>query len=53
MLARRAHYAATSEHAPWQLRALMGNAWSPTFAQHAQSELRDAILRRAVAAASP
>ena len=53
MLARRTHYAATSEHAPWQVRALMGNAWSPAFAQHAQSELRDAILRRAVAAVSP
>ena len=53
LLARRARYAATSDHAPWQLRALLGNAWVPAFAEHAQSELRDAILRRAVAAVAP
>ena len=50
MLARRARYAATSDRAPWQVRALLGNAWTPGFAERAQSELRDAILRRAVAA---
>ena len=32
-------------------RALLGNAWTPGFAERAQSDLRDAILRRAVAAA--
>ena len=53
LIARRAHYAATSERAPWQVRALLGNAWAPGFADHAQLELRDAILRRAVAAAAP
>ena len=53
LIARRAHYAATSDRAPWQVRALLGNAWSPAFAEHAQLELRDAILRRAVAAAAP
>jgi hypothetical protein len=53
MLTRRARYAATSDHAPWQVRALLGNAWRPTFADHAQSELRDAILRRAAATVAP
>ena len=53
LIARRARYAATSERAPWQVRALLGNAWSPAFAEHAQLDLRDAILRRAVAAAAP
>jgi hypothetical protein len=53
LIARRARYAAMSEHAPWQVRALLGHAWNPAFAEHAQSELRDAILRRAVAAVTP
>jgi hypothetical protein len=53
LLARRARYAASSERAPWQSRALLGNAWTPTFAERAQTELRDAILRRAVLAATP
>jgi len=53
LLARRARYAATSDRAPWQIRALLANAWAPGFAQHAQLDLRDAILRRAVAAAAP
>jgi len=53
LLARRAHYAATSERAPWQARALLGNAWTPMYADHAQTELRDIILRRAVLAAAP
>jgi len=53
LLARRARYAATSDRAPWQLRALLGNGWTPGFAERAQSELRDAILRRAVAAVAP
>jgi hypothetical protein len=53
LMARRARYAASNDRAPWQLRALLGNAWSPSFADRAQIELRDAILRRAVLAASP
>jgi hypothetical protein len=53
LLARRARYAATSERAPWQARALLGNAWTPSYADRAQLELRDAILRRAVMAATP
>ena len=53
MLARRARYAAVVDHAPWQARALLGNAWSPRYAERAQAELRDAILRRAVLAAAP
>lgn len=52
-LAQRAQRAATSEHAPWQLRALMGNAWAPDYAERAREQLRDAILRRAVLAAAP
>ena len=53
LLARRAHYASTAERAPWQARALLGNAWSSAYAERAQTELRDAILRRAVLAAAP
>jgi hypothetical protein len=53
MLARRARFGATSERAPWQARALLGNSWAPAFAERAQTELRDAILRRAVLAATP
>ena len=53
LLARRARYAATSDRAPWQIRALLGECVGPGFAEHAQSDLRDAILRRAVAAAAP
>ena len=52
-LARRARFAATSERAPWQARALLGNAWAPEYADRAQANLRDAILRRAVLAATP
>jgi hypothetical protein len=53
MLLRRAHFAATIDRAPWQARALLGNAWSPEFAGETRANLRDAILRRAVAASSP
>ena len=53
VLARRARYAAVVDRAPWQARALLGNAWSPRYAERAQAELRDAILRRAVLAAAP
>jgi hypothetical protein len=53
LLARRAHFAATAERAPWQARALLGNAWTPAYANRVQTELRDAILRRAVIAAAP
>lgn len=53
LLARRAGYAATSDRAPWQVRALLGNAWTPGYADRVQSDLRDAILRRAVLAAAP
>ena len=53
LLARRARYAAVVDHAPWQARALLGNAWSPHYAERAQAELRDAILRRAVVAVAP
>jgi hypothetical protein len=53
LLARRAKFAASSDRAPWQARALLGNAWTPDYAERAQSDLRDAILRRAVAAATP
>ena len=53
LLARRARYAATSERAPWQARALLGNAWTPSYADRAQLELRDAILRRAVMGTTP
>jgi hypothetical protein len=53
LVARRARYAATSDRAPWQIRALLGNAWAPGFAERAQADLRDAILRRAVAATAP
>jgi hypothetical protein len=53
LLARRAHFAATAERAPWQARALLGNAWTPAYASRVQTELRDAILRRAVIAAAP
>jgi hypothetical protein len=53
LLSRRAHYAATAERAPWQARALLGNAWTSSYADRAQVELRDAILRRAVLAAAP
>jgi len=53
LLARRARYAATSERAPWQARALLGNAWTPDYANRAQTELRDAILRRAVLSIAP
>jgi hypothetical protein len=53
LLSRRAHYAATTERAPWQARALLGNAWTSTYAARVQADLRDAILRRAVLAAAP
>jgi hypothetical protein len=53
LLARRARSGASNDRAPWQVRALMGNAWSPTFADRARSELRDTILRLAVLAAAP
>jgi hypothetical protein len=53
MLSRRARYAATAERVPWQARALLGNAWTSSYADRAQTELRDAILRRAVLAAAP
>jgi hypothetical protein len=53
LLARRVRFAATSERAPWQARALLGNSWEPVYAARAQTELRDAILRRAVLAATP
>ena len=53
LLARRARFAASAERAPWQARALLGNAWTPTYADRARTELRDAILRRAVLAATP
>lgn len=53
LLARRARYAASSERAPWQMRALLGNAWMSGYAERAQTDLRDAILRRAVTAAAP
>jgi len=53
LLSRRAQYAATAERAPWQARALLGNAWTSSYADRAQGELRDAILRRAVLAAAP
>jgi hypothetical protein len=53
LLARRARYAASSDRAPWQMRALLGNAWRSGFAERAQTDLRDAILRRAVTAAAP
>ena len=53
LLARRARYAASSDRAPWQMRALLGNAWTSGFAERAQTDLRDAILRRAVTAAAP
>jgi hypothetical protein len=32
---------------------LLGNAWAPSYADRAAVELRDAILRRAVMAATP
>ena len=53
LLAQRARYATRSARAPWQVRALLGNAWAPDYAERTQAELRDAILRRAVNAASP
>jgi hypothetical protein len=53
LLARRARYAASSARASWQARALLGNAWTPAYADRARTELRDAILRRAVLAATP
>jgi len=53
LLARRARFAASSDRAPWQVRALLGNAWTPEYAANAQTELRDVILRRAVLAANP
>jgi hypothetical protein len=53
LLARRARFAATAERAPWQARALLGNAWKPDYADRTQTELRDVILRRAVMAAAP
>jgi hypothetical protein len=53
LLARRARFAATADRAPWQARALLGKAWTPGYADRAQSDLRDAILRRAVLAAAP
>lgn len=53
LLARRAHFAATADRVPWQMRALLGNAWKSTYADQMQTKLRDAILRRAVAAAAP
>ena len=53
LLARRARHAASAERAPWQTRALLGNAWESTYADNARETLRDTILRRAVAAAAP
>jgi hypothetical protein len=53
LLARRAHYAATADRAPWQARALLGNAWNPSIEDAARVELRDAILRKAVLTATP
>jgi hypothetical protein len=53
LIARRARWVAGAERAPWQARALLGNAWSPSWAERVQTELRDAILRRAVLAAAP
>jgi len=53
LLARRARFAASAERAPWQSRALLGNAWSTSYADRARLELRDAILRRAVLAGTP
>ena len=53
LLARRARYAATADRAPWQVRALLGNAWNPGIEGTARVELRDAILRRAVLNATP
>jgi hypothetical protein len=53
LLARRARFAASSDRAPWQVRALLGNAWTPAYAANAQAELRNVILRRAVLAANP
>jgi hypothetical protein len=53
VLARRARFAATSDRAPWQVRALLGNAWNPSLEEQARVELRDAILRRAVLSSSP
>jgi hypothetical protein len=54
MLARRwTRYVSQSEGAPWQIRALAGNAWTPDYADRVRAELRDAILRRAVLAATP
>jgi hypothetical protein len=53
LLARRARFAASSDRAPWQARALLGNAWTPEYADKARLELRDVILRRAVAASTP
>ena len=53
MLARRARYAASSDRAPWQMRALLGNAWRSGFAERSETDLRDVILRRAVSAAAP
>jgi len=53
LLERRAQYAMTASRAPWQARALLGNAWSPVYGDRARIELRDAILRRAVLAAAP
>ena len=46
-------YAANADRAPWQMRALLGNAWTSGFAERAQTDLRDVILRRAVTAAAP
>ena len=53
LLARRARFAASAERASWQTRALLGNAWDPSYADEARVALRDSILRRAVAAATP
>ena len=53
LLARRARFAASSDRASWQARALLGNAWTPDYAEKARLDLRDAILRRAVAASAP
>jgi hypothetical protein len=53
LLARRARFASISDRAPWQVRALLGNAWAPEYAATAQAELRNAILRRAVLSATP
>jgi hypothetical protein len=53
LLARRARFASISDRAPWQVRALLGNAWAPEYAANAQAELRNAILRRAVLSVTP